>query len=222
MNLKRVLLIAILSLSIIVTSSIIVIKHQAFALDNSINDMMSYVYKNAKENGITSSNPYDYVVDNPYFDEIVDRGIDIVPEIEKYMKSSGKNGYREYILAIAIEEITKMDLKGDNYNWECPITFKSAFDKHVKSIPSKVKEIRYSNKTYKEKNEELKKIGTLAIPFIMEEIENGAEELTESLFYLLEGSKKVKIKNYNIMDVKDFIKDNKDLYKNIKEYVKNK
>lgn len=221
MNNKKKLLSFILVLSVIVASSVLFINSQAHALEISINKMMNHVFDCMENDPVLrfSGNPYDFTKNNPYYDKIVERGIDIVPEIEEYMKSSGENGYREYILAIAIEEITKVNLKGDNYAWDRPSKFKIVFDNHVKSIPNKVKEISKSKMLKSEKNKEIEKLGTLAIPFIMDEIEGGSDDLSEGLVLLLEGSKKVDSKDKS---TKQLIKDNKDKYAKIKSYVNNK
>ena len=93
-------------------------------LDNNINNMMDKIEKGANSdlNTQLSSNPYDYAKDNEYFQNIVDMGYPALSLIEETISKSQNNGLREYLLAIAAEEIAKVNLKtddaGNNYQWE--------------------------------------------------------------------------------------------------------
>jgi len=69
-----------------------------------------------------SSNPYDYVSDgkNEYYNKIVALGPEALPSLEKALAESPNNGLNEYIIAIAIEDIAKADVRGierDPFAW---------------------------------------------------------------------------------------------------------
>jgi len=64
-----------------------------------------------------SSNPYDYVKDNAEFQKLVSYGDAILDDLVAMQKDKEKyDSFQRYLLAIAIEEITKTDLKSfDKY-----------------------------------------------------------------------------------------------------------
>ena len=92
---------------------------EAYNVNMNINMMMEEfdaMIENSDEN-MLSSNPYDYI-DNQYFDNIINRGISALPTITEEIESSENSGLREYMLAIAVEEITNTHLNKENvYNW---------------------------------------------------------------------------------------------------------
>ena len=57
-----------------------------------------------------SSNPYDYIQDSEYYDNVIELGVAALPELENMLKTSENNGLNEYIVAIAIEEISHADV----------------------------------------------------------------------------------------------------------------
>lgn len=64
-----------------------------------------------KTNNGTSSNPYDYI-DNNYFNNIINMGIDAVPILINIYENNevSKNGLDAYIIALAIQKITNCNL----------------------------------------------------------------------------------------------------------------
>ena len=66
------------------------------------------------ENLAMSSNPYEYVKNNSYYDRLVSKGISILPILEKKINENQYgDGLLGYITAIAIEDITECNLKED-------------------------------------------------------------------------------------------------------------
>lgn len=117
----------------------------------------------------SSSNPYDYVIDNEYYDAIIELGVDALPYLDKILKSAENYGLDEYICAIAIEEIAQINLKErDERPWTTAREFSHTFTQFVKDLESTVNEILRSKKSVEEKSMELGDLGLLATPYIVE------------------------------------------------------
>lgn len=118
------------------------------------------------------SNPYDYVEDNEYYKSIIELGVEALAELEKTLANSEANGLKEYILAIAIEEITHANLNGileEEYAWENAKEFIDEWIDIKGNINKDVLEIATSSElTGLEKSKKLENYGILAVPTIKE------------------------------------------------------
>lgn len=125
-----------------------------------------------------SSNPYDYIKDNKDFVSIVALGNNALPVLQNKIEQSLNNGLQEYILAIAIETISKTNLKNDpSTEWNSAKLFGEKWKRFLKDVPLKVDEISKSSKSTNDKINELIELGTPAIPFIADKVEEGKEDL---------------------------------------------
>jgi hypothetical protein len=119
-----------------------------------------------------SSNPYDYVKDNEYYDSIVNLGVDALPALEEMLNDSDGNGLKEYIMAIAIEDITKADvgkIEDDDLAWESAKEFAEEWAGIKESAESGIEEIiSDGGMSEKEKIDELSAYGILAVPYLSE------------------------------------------------------
>lgn len=127
-----------------------------------------------------SSSPYTYIKDSKDFDNIVALGNPALPVLKKLLDQSKDNGLIEYIYAIAIEKISKMDIRKET-NWDNAKDFSKKYTTHLKKIPDQVEVISKEKISSDEKNEKLIKLGTPAIPYIADKIENGDNELFPAL-----------------------------------------
>lgn len=135
-----------------------------------------------------SSNPYTYIANNPNYKNIVNLGYDALPVLTENMEKSNNNGLTEYILAIAVEEIAKVDLKKNRNEWSTAKEFLQVWKLHLKNLPSNVNSVINSNQPEDLKVKELVLLGTPAIPFIMDKIEQGNTEIFPALEQLLSGN----------------------------------
>lgn len=167
----------------------------------------------------TSSNPYDYIQDNPEFNEIISLGNDALPYLQERLSQSENNGLQEYIVAIAIERIARVDLKKkDSIQWETAKEFNSKWKKHLSSIPTAVDEISSNSKiSPDEKRILLSGLGTPAIPFILDKIESGNSELSPVIIDLTENPELGVRENDD--DIKEQVANNKDSFERLKRYV---
>jgi hypothetical protein len=194
--------------------------------NSNLNKLTDTIMENSLKNPnmAMSSNPYDYI-NNQYFDKIVDMGVEALPIIKKEIQKSKANGLREYILAMAAEEIAKIDLKeGHDYKtrWASAKDFVPQWHEYLVCIPANVKQITSSNASKEEKTEKLIKLGKPAIPFIMDEIENGNEEIGIALDELTADTETKTITNTNRnekKDYKEFVKMNKAKFNNFRDLV---
>lgn len=135
-----------------------------------------------------SPNPYDYVQGNASFKNLVALGPDALPIIENKINSSKDDGLKEYLLAIAAEEIARVNLKdssGTIQPWSTGKEWAKAWRKHLHDVPDKVASVADSDQIAEAKTAELVKLGTPAIPFIFDRVEKGSLELTPALNALM-------------------------------------
>lgn len=115
-----------------------------------------------------SSNPYDYVTNNENYDQIVAAGYDALPVLESELRSTQESGLREYIICVAIEDITNCNLKQfDDSQWDRAENFKVQWDTYLKDMPSKVDGIMRSDSTAAEKREAIVALGAPAVPYVL-------------------------------------------------------
>lgn len=136
-----------------------------------------------------SSSPYTYIKDSKDFENIVALGNPALPVLKKMLDESNNNGLIEYIYAIAIEKISKVDIREET-NWDNAKDFSQKYTTHLKKIPDQVDEISKEKISLDEKNEKLKKLGTPAIPYIADKIEDGDKDLFPALDYLIDNKSK--------------------------------
>lgn len=143
-----------------------------------------------------------------------------MPILVDRINQSKEDGLREYILAIATEEIAKVDLKKDTNEWDSVKAFTKVWKTHLNQIPTNVNDIVASNESNEKKVQKLALLGTPAIPFIMDKIEQGNTELFPSLDQLLLNNSN---SNYNInqknSDKLDWVKNNKSQFNNLRDLV---
>ena len=168
-----------------------------------------------------SSNPYDYISGDEEFNGIVNLGNDALPVLQNKISQSPNNGLQEYIAAIAIERIAKVDLKkNESTAWETAKGFTDKWKKYLKNIPSSVDSIVMDNqKNTDEKVKELVELGTPAIPFIAEKIEAGDEQLFPVLIELTKGNGNKIVADASITNKKEWVTQNKSTFNDLKQYV---
>lgn len=116
-----------------------------------------------------SSNPYDYIRTNQDYQAIVALGFEALPALEAELDGTAANGLREYIICIAIEDITNCDLKQfPDSAWDRASVFRSNWDAYLHGMPERVSAIMSSGRTPAEKATELQKLGAPAIPFMLD------------------------------------------------------
>ena len=134
----------------------------------------------ADPDSVMSSNPYDYAAGGE-FEQMVALGTPALPVIEQRIAASGESGLREYLLAIAAERIAKVDLKGGVGAWQTGKEWPARWRAHLKKVPSEVRSIAASKSPPEEKHRRIVALGTPAIPFVMDEVASGREELSPAL-----------------------------------------
>lgn len=152
---------------------------ETYNVHSNINTMMEEIntmIENSDET-MMSSNPYDYI-DNQYFDNLINGGISMLPAITDQIASSESNGLREYILAIAAEEISKTYLNQENvYNWSNGKEWLDEWHIYLRNIPTKVEYIINDiEHTIEDKETALNNIGIMCLPYIKDAIDAGHTE----------------------------------------------
>ncbi|MGG3182532.1 hypothetical protein ABEQ41_30380 [Priestia megaterium] len=142
-----------------------------------------------------------------------------LPVLQNKIDQSANDGLQEYILSIAIETISKTNLKNDtSTEWNSAKVFGQKWKQFLKEVPSKVDEISESAKASQDKINELLQLGTPAIPFIADKMEEGKEDLFPALEELTKNNKELKLEG-DTSNKKELISNNKAKFENLKKYV---
>lgn len=156
-------------------------------IENYIDKMTYEIDRGKMENPLLSagSNPYDYIVDNEYYYEVIAAGLSAIPVLENYIVNNG-NGLNEYIAAIAIEEIAAVNLKGisiaDGMTWANANEFSENWNYLAEIVPGIVEQTLSGDTSDTEKQNVLEELGALALPYIIESNEHKISELEKNLF----------------------------------------
>ena len=122
------------------------------------------------ENLAMSSNPYEYVKNNSYYDRLVSKGISILPILEKKINENQYgDGLLGYITAIAIEDITECNLKEDkDLQWATASEFGDSWKRFKKTAKEKIDVLINSKLDEAAKAKQLKKYGVYAVAVLKE------------------------------------------------------
>lgn len=182
MNKKRLTIIASAFLIVAICFNLTISSVQAsvfYQYNENMENLRIYLSKLAEDNPqkASSSNPYDYITDNKYYNEIVLLGIEVLPYLKETLNDASNYGLDEYICAIAIEDIVSIDLKGKGKKpWATAREFNVTFNSFVNGLERSVTEIVSSNIKNDDKVDELYELGILAIPYLLEAGQKGHNE----------------------------------------------
>jgi hypothetical protein len=201
---------------ILIPSRSLNVNAAAIAIDNNLTLIMNKV---SSLPPTSSSNPYNYIINSNEFNNLVEIGPDALKIIKQRVDESSENGLKEYILAIAAERIAKVDLKGDNFGWSTAKEWSDKWNNHLKNLSTNFKDIIKSDKKSETKNAEVIKLGIPALPFIIDEVEQGNTDLLPALQKLVEGNKKISFDTNSVKDYKEWAKSNKENVQDLRELV---
>lgn len=174
----------------------------ASKLDAMIADLSSdsprHLYRNL------SSNPYDYIKGNPYYDGIVAMGITALPGLEYALQQNRYPGLGGYLIAAAIEDIAGCNLKEttvesglleakNHYNgtfaWDTSSTFLKSWKDFKLAVPQIVADTLKSSASVQEKHASLARCGLLAVPILLNQQGQGGYEpvVVDALLSLTQG-----------------------------------
>lgn len=116
-----------------------------------------------------SSNPYDYIKNNKYYNNILNLGIDALPIVVDELKESDESGLKEFILALAIEDISGIQISTTEGEWKDSDEFLDKYEIFMRNVEDNVNIIITSKGASKsEKLERLKQYGIYAVPYLKE------------------------------------------------------
>jgi len=114
-----------------------------------------------------SSNPYDYIQNNQYYNNILSLGIEALPIIVDELKDSDESGLKEFILSLAIEDISGIKLSTIEGEWKDSDEFLDKYEMFMRNVEDNVNVIITSKEASKnEKLERLKQYGIYAVPYL--------------------------------------------------------
>lgn len=148
----------------------------------------------------SDSSLYDDVMNNEDFEGIVALGVAALPELMQLLDQSEQEVFVEYIYAIALEQISKVDLRKEK-DWDSGKEFLKKYAVYLKEVPNKVKRIADESISDSKKIDQLKALGTPAIPYLFELIDSGYQELSPAFDYLTDNKSKGDIRKWGIENI---------------------
>jgi len=168
-----------------------------------------------------SSNPYDYVEQLSGIDAMVRLGPSALPYIEQAIDESSGSGLMDYLLAVAAETISKVDLKrGPSALWNTGDSFTRQWRQHLRQTPQEVQKIASSGLSPDEKVRSLERLGVPAVPFIIEQVKEGNLELFPAIVTILSGDPTASPDRFS--DETKWIRENEKRFNDLKSYVLSK
>ncbi|WP_339301586.1 hypothetical protein MKY92_15140 [Paenibacillus sp. FSL R5-0623] len=149
---------------------------------------------------IVSSGLHEDLIINKDFEAIVALGVAALPELIRFLEHSDQDIFIEYIYALALERISKVDLKKE-MDWHSRKEFLTTYKAYLKEIPNKVQRIADEPISDTKKNDQLKALGAPAIPYLFDVIDNGHQELSPAFNYLTNNESKGDIQKWGIDNV---------------------
>lgn len=150
-----------------------------YIVNSNLNAMMSEINTmiEKQDASMQSSNPYDYIK-NEHFNNIIGRGINALPVLTSELNSSSENGLKEYILAIAVQEITETNVNENAVNaWSNGKEWVEECNKYLRNIPDKVQYVvNDTANSFEQKEKELQSLGLMSLPYIKDLIDKGHVE----------------------------------------------
>jgi hypothetical protein len=143
----------------------------AAQVDSNLNQISQSIQDELEKKSLLgySSNPYDYIANNAAYDRLVSLGAQALPWLEKALESSKSNGLIEYIIAIAIEDVAKTNIREQSEaQWATPKEFLDQWRPFVESACAKTESILQSAISDEQKIAQLKSLGILALPTLCE------------------------------------------------------
>lgn len=167
----------------------------ASRIDTEIDSLMADIQTRAFANPAIamSSNPYDYVQGSSDYARIVSHGYEALPVLSDMVGSSPENGLREYILAVAAEDIARVDLKANGPGWASGKEWRGVWKAHLRTLPTRVHKIALSEGSAEGKAVEIEKLGIVAAPYVLDEIAAGHTDLGTGLVRLVQGNPELAI-----------------------------
>lgn len=164
---KLIVLSALIVMACFLIITLSVVNSTAYAMDSNLNTLMEEIDEKIvdKKDLAYSSNPYDYIKDNENYEKIVDLKIEALPLLMAKLEESDEAGLKEYIISIAIQEISGVEIAEGR--WSNGREFLEEYKAFLRNVKDGVNVILTSeNTTEQEKLSALSKYGIYAVPYI--------------------------------------------------------
>lgn len=193
-------------------------------INTNMNSLMTEIETEMRTNPQVAmmGSPINIIKESQSYKNIVALGLQAVKPLYDKLYDSRDAGLYEYILSLAIEEISQEEfIYNATYGWKNSLEFRMAYETKVNNVQTDVEMIINNEKlTDEEKTEKLKEEGIFAISTLIEEYNNTESKLSKkviedvvqniySKYNINNNMSKSSIKN---VETKDFINKNKDLF----------
>lgn len=149
--------------------TVMTVNSTAYAMNNNLENMLNQIDEKIKDKTDLSysSNPYDYIEGNEYYNNILQLGVDALPLIIEEIEASDEAGLKEYILSCAVQDISGVDIADVQGEWVNSQEFIEKYEVFLRNVKDSVNVIVSSNSaTNAEKIERLQKYGIYAVPYL--------------------------------------------------------
>ena len=220
-NMKKMRLLSKICISVISTTLVMVVALSVGlksdtkvvkAVENNLQSMRKMLENNSGNSEVMmSSNPYDYIKNNKYYDQIVSFGIDAVPVLEEQIESGEVEGLCAYLSALAIEDITSCKIGNKpNYEWDSAPQFSTKWKEYVENISCEMESILSDENTSMQgKIKKIKDYGIFGV-LVVDDLEKNAKWVskfeTREINMLKNYVKEMNVSKQDKEKIKDYLK----------------
>lgn len=196
-------------------------------INTNMDTLMAEIEKEMTDNPELAmmGSPITIIEESQAYQKIIELGLNGVKPLYDKLYNSQDSGLYEYILALAIEDITKEEfIYNKDYGWKNSLEFRMAYETKVNNVQTNVEKIiNDENLSDEDKLSKFKEQGIFAVSFLINEYNNNESKVAKAIIKeaIQDISNDYNIDNNNnnnnilLMNAKetdDFIIENKDLF----------
>ncbi|MDK8183278.1 hypothetical protein [Paenibacillus sp. UMB4589-SE434] len=195
---RLITIIVVCSVSLILTAFFLLVRQVDASIEQIIDQKLDQIMAIGHDNNGSASalpttlhsNPYDYTRNSVPFSHILKLGHAALPILQDKLSANKENGLKQYIIAIAIEDIAQVKLKStSSASWDTGKEFLTEWRQHLQHIPQRVAVIVNSKANKEKKAVQLIQLGLPAIPFILDQLELGHTEVLSAIQQLISSNR---------------------------------
>ncbi|GKX32147.1 hypothetical protein SH1V18_46270 [Vallitalea longa] len=194
-------------------------------VDEKLNTIMDELEELKKSNPIIamSSSPYAIVEEITSYDELVNMGIEAVKPMYDILYKRPDAGLYEYILAMAIEEITNQEYIYDvDYGWSNALEFRLCYERKVNNSSDEFEYLMNSNKISNEnKKQKITELGVFVVSDLLDELDKEtsifSKEEIETLLQQIIQTVPATHKLHSVETIEEWRVDNEQIYRDLKK-----
>jgi hypothetical protein len=219
-----ILVVAIICITIVSVSSTSAYAQTSNYIENKMASLMTEIDELIKSNDqmAMSSNPYDYIKNSQDYEDIVGTGVKAVKPLYDMLYKSPDAGLYEYILALAIEDITAQEyVYNVDYGWKNSLEFRMCYEMKVNNSTTQFERIMNTGElTEDEKIQSITELGVFAVDCLLDEYDKDdsllPKNVIEKSFANIMSNAPTEKSSFSIQDLSVWRVENEEAYRSLK------